>query len=59
MYAIRSYYDQWAPLVYDGLSQVELPKDPNYHFMNDMTNQAIHWMRYQKSLTPDKRNNFV
>lgn len=46
--------NQWAPLVYDGLTQVELPKDPNYHFMNDMTNQAIHWMRYQKSLTPDK-----
>jgi len=46
--------NQWAPLVYDGLSQVELPKDPNYHFMTDMTNQAIHWMRYQKSLTPDK-----
>jgi len=46
--------NQWSPLVYDGLSQVELPKDPNYHFMNDMTNQAIHWMRYQKSLTPDK-----
>jgi arylsulfatase len=33
---------------------VELPKDPNYHFMTDMTNQAIHWMGYQKSLTPDK-----
>ncbi len=46
--------NQWAPLVYDGLSQVKLPKDPNYHFMTDMTNQAIHWMRYQKSLTPDK-----
>jgi len=46
--------NQWAPLVYDGLTQVELPKGPNYHFMTDMTNQAIHWMRYQKSLTPDK-----
>jgi arylsulfatase len=46
--------NQWAPLVYDGLTQVELSKDPNYHFMTDMTNQAIHWMRYQKSLTPDK-----
>ena len=46
--------NQWAPLLYDGLTQVELPKDPNYHFMTDMTNQAIHWMRYQKSLTPDK-----
>jgi arylsulfatase A-like enzyme len=46
--------NQWSPLVYDGMSPVELPKDPNYHFMTDMTNQAIHWMRYQKSLTPDK-----
>ena len=46
--------NQWAPLLYDGLTQVELRKNPNYHFMNDMTNQAIHWMRYQKSLTPDK-----
>jgi len=46
--------NQWAPLIYDGLTKVEPPKDPNYHFMNDMTNQAIHWMHYQKSLTPDK-----
>ncbi len=46
--------NQWAPLLYDGLTQVELRKDPNYHLMTDMTNQAIHWMRYQKSLTPDK-----
>ncbi|BCA53059.1 arylsulfatase [Nitrospira sp. KM1] len=46
--------NQWAPLLYDGLAQVELPHDPNYHFMTDMTDQAIHWMRYQKALTPDK-----
>lgn len=46
--------NQWSPLLYDGLAQVEPPRDPNYHFMSDMTNQAIHWMRYQKSLTPDK-----
>ncbi|HEX4969225.1 MAG TPA: arylsulfatase [Nitrospiraceae bacterium] len=46
--------NQWAPLLYDGMTQVELRKDPNYHFMTDMTNQAIHWMQYQKSLTPDK-----
>ena len=46
--------NQWAPLIYDGLTQVEYRKDPNYHFMTDMTNQAIHWVRYQKSLTPDK-----
>jgi len=46
--------NQWAPLLYDGMTQVEPSTDPNYHFMTDMTNQAIAWMQYQKSLTPDK-----
>ena len=46
--------NQWAPLIYDGMTQVELPHDPNYNFMTDMTNQAIDWMGSQKSLTPDK-----
>jgi len=46
--------NQWAPMLYEGLNQIETPKDPNYHFMTDMTNQAIGWMRFQKSLTPDK-----
>jgi arylsulfatase A-like enzyme len=46
--------NQWAPLVYDGVTQVELPHDPHYHFTTDMTNQAIRWVRAQQSLTPDK-----
>ncbi len=46
--------NQWAPLVYDGMVQVEVPHDPNYHFTTDMTNQAINWMHYQKALTPNK-----
>ena len=46
--------NQWAPLLYDGMTQVEPSTDPNYHFMTDMTTQAIDWMGYQKSLTPDK-----
>jgi arylsulfatase A-like enzyme len=46
--------NQWAPLLYDGMIQVEPAHDPNYNFMTDMTNQAIAWMQYQKSLTPDK-----
>ncbi len=46
--------NQWAPLVYHNQSMVELPKDPKYHFMNDMTNKAIGWVQYQKSLTPDR-----
>ena len=36
------------------MTKIEAPNDPNYHFMTDMTNQAINWMQYQKSLTPDK-----
>src|SRR5947209_1027206 len=33
--------NQWAPLVYDGMVQVEVPHGPNYHFTTDMTDQAI------------------
>ncbi|HLO79446.1 MAG TPA: arylsulfatase, partial [Chitinophagaceae bacterium] len=46
--------NEWAPLIYDGVAQVELPKDPNYHFTTDMTNQAISWVRFQQALTPEK-----
>jgi arylsulfatase len=46
--------NMWAPLIYDGTSKIEPPDDPDYHFTTDMTDQAIKWMRYQQSLTPDK-----
>ena len=46
--------NMWAPLLYDGTARVELPADPNYHFMTDMTNRAISWARSQQSLTPDR-----
>jgi arylsulfatase len=46
--------NQWAPFLYDGMTPVELPKDPNYHFMTDMTDKAISWMSAEKSLTPDR-----
>jgi arylsulfatase A-like enzyme len=46
--------NQWSPMIYDGMVKIEPPHDANYHFMTDMTNQAINWMRTQKSLTPDK-----
>src|SRR5262249_12053752 len=28
--------NQWAPLIYDGLTKVELPKTKDYHFTTDM-----------------------
>src|SRR5882757_1218868 len=46
--------NQWSPAIYEDMSRIELPNDPNYHFMTDMTNQAIKWTSAQKSLTPDK-----
>ncbi len=46
--------NQWAPLIYDGLTPVELPDDPNYNFMTDMTNRAIDWVSFQQALTPNK-----
>jgi arylsulfatase len=46
--------NQWAPFIYDGTHQVELPEDPDYHFLTDMTDQSVAWIRYQKALTPDK-----
>ncbi len=46
--------NQWAPFLFDGTAQVELPNDPNYHFMGDMTDKAVSWIKYQKALTPDK-----
>jgi arylsulfatase len=46
--------NQWAPFLYEDMSPVEVPNDPNYHFLNDMTNKAIGWMQFQKALTPDK-----
>jgi arylsulfatase A-like enzyme len=46
--------DQWSPSLYDGLTRVEAPHYPGYNFMTDMTDQAISWMKFQKSLTPGK-----
>lgn len=47
--------NQWHPMVYDGTTRVyPNVEDPNYHFTNDMTDQALAWMNTQQSLTPDK-----
>lgn len=46
--------NHWAPYLFDGTARVELPKDSNYNFMTDMTNQAISWMRFQHTMTPDR-----
>ena len=46
--------NQWHPSIHDGVTAVEPPSDPDYHFLEDMTDQAISWVRFQQALTPDK-----
>jgi arylsulfatase len=46
--------NQWAPAIFDGVTRMEAPTTPNYHFTTDMTNNAMNWVSAQKSLTPDK-----
>jgi arylsulfatase A-like enzyme len=46
--------NQYTPALYEDLSRIEIPPNPNYHLMTDMTDKAIAWVEYQKSLTPDK-----
>ncbi len=46
--------NQWSPYLFDGVTPVELPHDPKYHFMTDMTDKASTWLKYQKAITPDK-----
>ena len=46
--------NQWDPTVYEDMTRIEMPHTPSYNFMTDMTNHAIEWMQFQKSLTPDK-----
>ena len=46
--------DQWNPTIYDGMARIPTPHRPGYNFMTDMADQAISWMKFQKSLTPDK-----
>jgi len=46
--------DQWNPTLYDGMTRIPTPHYDGYNFMTDMTDQAIGWMKFQKSLTPDK-----
>jgi arylsulfatase A-like enzyme len=46
--------NQWAPAIFDGVTRMEPPTTPNYHFTVDMTDKAVNWMSAQKSLTPQK-----
>jgi len=46
--------NQWAPAIFDGVTRIEPPATPGYHFTTDMTDKAINWVSAQQALTPDK-----
>jgi arylsulfatase A-like enzyme len=46
--------NHWAPFIYDGTHRVEVSQDPSYHFLTDMTDQAVAWIHQQKALTPER-----
>jgi arylsulfatase A-like enzyme len=46
--------NQWSPGLVENTKRIEPPYDPSYHFMTDMTNRAIDWVRVQKTTQPNK-----
>ena len=48
--------NQYYPALYEGTTTVEPDRTPEqgYHFMADMTDKAITWVRQQKALMGDK-----
>jgi arylsulfatase A-like enzyme len=46
--------NQWFPELIDNTNRVELPEDPDYHLMPDMTEKCINYMKMQKAIAPDK-----
>jgi arylsulfatase len=45
---------QYEPPLYRGTAPIERPPKPNYTLNDDLAEQAIAWMRLQKSVAPDK-----
>jgi arylsulfatase A-like enzyme len=47
---------QYYPVLFENTKPVEPAKTPEegYHFMADMTDHAIQWMQYSKSVAPQK-----
>lgn len=48
--------NQWYPAIYEGTSPVQPDRLPEegYHFMEDMTDKSIAWVRQHTALLPDQ-----
>ncbi|MCP4798544.1 MAG: arylsulfatase [bacterium] len=46
--------NMYEPSLHDGVTIIDFPDRKDYHFLEDMTDQAIAWVRQQQGLRPDK-----
>ena len=46
--------NMYEPSLHDGVTIIDTPDKPDYHLLEDMTDQAIGWVREQKSMRPEK-----
>jgi arylsulfatase A-like enzyme len=46
--------DLFAPPLHDNTTLVDVSNDPNYYYPTALADQAISWIRAQKTMTPDK-----
>ena len=46
--------NMYEPSLHDGVTVIDFPDKPGYHLLEDMTDQAISWVRQQQSMRPDK-----
>jgi arylsulfatase A-like enzyme len=46
--------DLFAPPLHDNTTLVDVPNDPNYYYPTALADQAVSWIRAQKTMTPDK-----
>ncbi|MEX0808148.1 MAG: arylsulfatase [Dongiaceae bacterium] len=45
---------QWEPAIVENTTRIHPPVREGYHFTEDMTDQAVRWMREQRALAPDR-----
>jgi arylsulfatase A-like enzyme len=45
---------QFEPQLYENITPVEVPNDPDYHLTEDLVDRATAWMATHQSLAPDK-----
>jgi arylsulfatase A-like enzyme len=46
---------QWAPTLVENTKFIEPPHDdPDYFLEKDMANHAVHWLRQQRAIAPDR-----